>query len=162
VVSAEAQAIRYSSEPGASPVQTFQLQALLPVTYGRLTLLGIAAAARSREDRGGFGLGGFLNLSGTPVGAVSGSQAALVGGLAYYRVGELPRALGRSIYAGVSLEAGNVWKRRSDMAFGDLRKATSLFLGLDTIIGPLYFGWGHTFGGDSALYLFLGRPTGTN
>jgi hypothetical protein len=27
------------------------------------------------------------------------------------------------------------------------------------VIGPLYFGAGHTFGGQSALYLFLGRPT---
>ena len=29
----------------------------------------------------------------------------------------------------------------------------------DTVIGPLYFAYGHTFNGDSALYLFLGRPT---
>jgi NTE family protein len=143
-------------------VQSAFFQALFPVTYGRLTLLGIAATERSRADRGGFSLGGFLNLSGTPVGGISGSQAAYIAGLAYYPVGELPRALGRSWYAGVSLEAGNVWARRSDMAFGDLRKAGSIFLGLDTIIGPLYLGWGRTFGGDSALYLFLGRPTAAN
>lgn len=30
------------------------------------------------------------------------------------------------------------------------------------VIGPLYFAYGHTFGGDSALYLFLGRPTDRN
>ena len=34
----------------------------------------------------------------------------------------------------------------------------SLFLGLDSIIGPLYLAYGKTFGGDSAFYLFLGRP----
>ena len=34
-----------------------------------------------------------------------------------------------------------------------------MFLGLDTIIGPLYLGAGHTFGGKSAIYLYLGRPT---
>jgi NTE family protein len=107
-------------------------------------------------------MGGFLNLSGTPVGAVSGSQALFVGGLAYYRVGELPRALGRSWYAGISLEAGNAWLKRSDMSAGSMRKAASVYLGLDTVIGPLYLGWGHTFGGDSALYLFLGRPTANN
>jgi NTE family protein len=117
---------------------------------------------RSRADRGGFNLGGFLNLSGTPVGALTGSQAAYVAGLAYYRVGELPRAVGRSWYAGLSLEAGNAWVRRADMSAADMRKAASLFLGFDTIIGPLYLGWGHTFGGDSALYLFLGRPTVQN
>jgi len=48
------------------------------------------------------------------------------------------------------------------MSVGSLRKAASVFLGLDTVIGPLYLGWGRTFGGESALYLFLGRPTGTN
>ncbi len=156
---AGAQAVSYS---GNRAVQNYFAQLLYPVTFGRLTLLGIAATQRSREDRGGFNLGGFLDLSGTPVGALSGTQAALFAGLAYYRVGELPRALGRSWYAGFSLEAGNVWPRRSDIALGDLRKAASLFLGFDTIVGPLYLGWGHTFGGDSALYLFLGRPTAQN
>jgi NTE family protein len=37
-----------------------------------------------------------------------------------------------------------------------------VFLGLDSIIGPVYLGYGHTFGGDSALYLFLGRPAERN
>ena len=151
-------AIWYSSEPGP-PVQSYYVQALLPVTYGRLTLLGLAGAVHSRDDRGKVALGGFLNLSGTPIGAVAGSQGALVSGLAYYRLGELPRAVGTNWYGGMSLEAGNAWKRRSDVSFGDLRKAMSLFLGLDTIIGPMYLGWGKTFGGDTAIYFFLGRPT---
>ena len=161
IVNASTQTNRYSSATG-SPVQTYSLQAILPVTFGRFTLTGFAAAARSRDDRGGFNLGGFLNLSGTPVGAVSGSQAAIAGAAAYYRVGELPRALGRNWYAGVSLEAGNAWQRRSDIDLGNVRKATSLFFGFDTIIGPLYLGWGHTFGDDSAFYLFLGRPQERN
>jgi NTE family protein len=158
-VSVGAAATRYGGEP-SSAVQTYTLSTLLPITFGRLTLLGIAGAERSRDDRGGFSLGGFFNLSGTPVGAITGSQAAIVEALAYYRMGELPRAVGRGWYAGMSLEAANVWARRSDIDAGSLRKAASLFLGLDTVIGPLYVGWGHTFGGESALYLFLGRPAG--
>jgi NTE family protein len=104
----------------------------------------------------------LFNLSGTPANAVSGSQLAAAAALAYYRIGELPRAVGTSWYAGISLEAGNAWARRSDVSAGDLRKAASVFLGLDTILGPLYVGYGHTFGGDSAFYLFLGRPTNRN
>jgi NTE family protein len=153
--------IRYSSDAG-NPVQTYFLQALLPVTSGRFTLLGLAGGAYSRDDRGGFDLGGFLNLSGTPVGAVSGSQSALAAAVAYYRMGELPRGAGRNWYAGLSLEAGNSWARREDVDFGDIRKAGSVFVGAETIIGPLYLGYGHTAGGDSALYLFLGRPTERN
>ena len=161
LVAAGTTSIFYSSMSGP-PVQTYALQGLFPVTFGRLTLLGLAGAAHSRDDRGGFGLGGFLNLSGTPIGSVAGSQAAIVAGLAYYRMGEVPRALGTSWYTGVSIEAGNAWKRRSDVSFGDIRKAMSVFVGLDSIIGPLYFAWGHTMGGDTAIYLFLGRPTDRN
>jgi NTE family protein len=151
---------RFSSSDDT--VRAYGINALLPVTFGRLTLLGLASAGYSRDDKSVFSLGGLFNLSGTPVGAISGSQVAAVGGIAYYRMGELPRALGRAWYAGVSLEAGNAWARRDDVRFGDLRKATSLFLGLDSSLGPLYLGWGHTFGGDSAFYLVLGRPTDHN
>ena len=93
---------------------------------------------------------------------MSGSQIAIAAAIAYYRIGELPRAVGSNVYAGFSLEAGNAWARRSDVSFGDVRKAASVFLGLDTVIGPLYLGYGHTFGGDSAIYLFLGSLTSRN
>jgi len=149
---------RYNDIP--EPVQAYQVALLKPVTFGRLTLMGIASGAYSRDDRGGFSLGGLFNLSGTPANALHGSQAASFGALAYYRLPTpLPRAIGRHLYAGFSLEAGNVWARSSDVDFGDLRKAGSLFLGLDSIIGPLYLGWGHTVGGQSAVYLLYGRPT---
>jgi NTE family protein len=158
IVDATTASYWYSSGSG-SPVQTYAAQALVPVTFDRLTLLGLVAAARSKDDRGGFSLGGFLNMSGTPAGAISGSQAAIAAAVAYYRMGEAPRGLGRSWYAGASLEAGNAWGRRADIDAGSLKKAASVFIGLDSILGPLYLGWGHTFGGDSAFYLFLGRPT---
>ena len=153
---AEASILEYES--GGDPIRTYLLNGLLPVTFGRLTLLGIANARRSRDDRGGFGLGGFLNLSGTPPGAVSGSQAGYLAALAYWHMGRTRGALGGDWYAGFSLEAGNAWKRASDFARDDVRKAGSLFLGLDSLIGPLYFAYGRTFGGESAWYLFLGRP----
>jgi NTE family protein len=160
LVNANAGATRFAQS--GDTVQTFALNALVPYTYGRFTVTGLAAAGYSRDDKGGFALGGLFNLSGTPVGAVTGSQALGLAALAYYRLGDLPRALGRGLYAGVSLEAANAWARRADVRFSDLRKAASIYVGADSIIGPLYFGYGHTFGGDSALYLFLGRPTDHN
>jgi NTE family protein len=158
LVNAGMTSIRYSSDTDHL-VQTYLGQILWPVTYGRFTLTGLAYGAYSREDRGGASLGGLFQLSGTPTGAVSGSQAAGFSALAYYRMEELPRAIGRNWYAGLSLEAGNAWARRADVDYGSLRKAMSLFVGFDTVIGPLYLAYGHTFGGDSALYLYLGRPT---
>lgn len=70
VLEAGASSLHYSGAID-DPVQTYQVGLLAPVTFGRLTLLGIANAARSRDDRGGFTLGGLFDLSGTPVGAVS-------------------------------------------------------------------------------------------
>jgi NTE family protein len=149
---------RFGSLPG-EPVTSYVVESLFPVTFGRLTFLGIGTMGHALDDRGGFSLGGFLNLSGTPVGAISGSHLAVGALLAYYRMGELPRAVGRSWYAGISAEAGNAWARRADASASDLRKAGSVFLGLDTTIGAMYFGYGRTAGGESAFYMFLGRPT---
>jgi NTE family protein len=39
-----------------------------------------------------------------------------------------------------------------------LLKSASVFLGLDTPVGPLYLGYGHAADGNSAAYLYLGRP----
>ena len=60
-------------------------------------------------------------------------------------------------YAGVSLEAGDVWSRRSDMSLRDARTHGSVFLGMDTLLGPLYLGTGFGEGGENTFYLFLGR-----
>ncbi len=162
VVNVGASSQHYHDDAPNDAVRTYLVTGLKPLTFDNFTLLGIATAARSRDDRGGFGLGGLFNLSGTPVGSLAGSQAVVFSALGYYRMGELlPRALGRNVYLGASLEAGNAWQGRSDVRLGDLKKAASMFIGLDSIIGPLYFAFGHTFGGQSAVYLFLGRPTDT-
>jgi len=43
------------------------------------------------------------------------------------------------------------------VGFDDTRKHGSLFLGLDTLLGPVYIGSGFGERGESAFYLFLGR-----
>ena len=141
------------------PIQTVSVEALAPITFGRLTFLGMAGTHRSRDDRGRFTLGGFLNLSGTPPGAISGSQSQYLAGLAYYRMGRIGGPVGGDWYAGFSLEAANAWLRTSADGRGETRKAASAFVGLDSILGPLYLGYGHTFGGESAFFVFLGRPS---
>ncbi len=105
-----------------------------------------------------FTLGGFLNLSGLRAGALSGPNYG-IGRFIYYRkisnggsgVFDVP------LYAGLSLEAGNVWQRRGDVGFSNMSKNGSLFLGADTILGPVYFAAGSNTTGESAFYLFLGR-----
>lgn len=60
-------------------------------------------------------------------------------------------------YLGLSLEVGNVWDRRGDISLGSAQRHGSLFLGLDTLVGPVYLGTGFSDGGETGFYLFLGR-----
>ena len=73
------------------------------------------------------------------------------------RVSRLPKAAGNGIYLGASLEAGNIWDSRAAVGLNDLRKSFSLFASADTIMGPLYFAYGLSDGGNYMFYLFLGR-----
>ncbi|HEX5129394.1 MAG TPA: patatin-like phospholipase family protein [Usitatibacter sp.] len=153
-----ADALRFDYRDAADPVHVWQGSALVPFTFGNLTLTGLLGAQGSRDDRASFGMGGLFNLSGTPPGSISGSQVGLAAGLAYWRMGQVRGALGGDWYVGASLEAGKAWQRANPSGRRDLHKAASLFMGLDSLVGPLYFAWGKTFGGDSAFYIFLGRP----
>ena len=58
-------------------------------------------------------------------------------------------------YAGASLEAGGFWDSRRQIG-QDLIAAGSVFLGVDTLLGPIFFGYGYAQGGHNALYLTFG------
>ncbi len=104
-----------------------------------------------------FTLGGFQHLSGYHNGQLSGRYLAY-GRLVYYeRVGQLPKAAGGGVYFGASLEAGNVWDDRDAVELNDLRKSAALFVSAETSMGPLYFAYGLSDGGNYMFYLFLGR-----
>ena len=104
-----------------------------------------------------FSLGGFQQLSGYRVGQVAGNYL-LFGRLTYYQ--RLPWNVGvaRALFAGGSLEAGNAWASRRDISIQGLRYGTSLFIGADTGMGPLYLSVVSAPKGYTGLYLFLGRP----
>jgi NTE family protein len=104
-----------------------------------------------------FALGGLFNLSGFQADELSGQDFAL-GQMIYYRnIGARPGSFGVPVYLGLSLEAGNVWQANEDMAFDDLILAGSLFVGLDTILGPIYLAYGRAEHGNDSAYLFLGQ-----
>ncbi len=102
-----------------------------------------------------FRLGGFARLSGLIPDQLSGRQLGLFS-LVYLRrlnnIDILPA------YAGITLEAGNVWNYADDVSFGDLRKSGSIFVGAETPLGPVYLAWGYSDSGDNTLYFYLGNP----
>jgi NTE family protein len=99
--------------------------------------------------------GGFGQISGLPPRSLVGSQSAVAAVSAYRRIGDL-RFL--PVYGGVSFEAGNAWDRRGDMALDDLLFSTAVFIGMDTLLGPLYLAWGRSDRGDASFYFYLGNP----
>jgi NTE family protein len=105
-----------------------------------------------------FPLGGFLRLSGLGSDAISGPTAALARAVYFRQLGAAhAEREDFTWYAGASLEAGNVFAQLSELELGELRLASSAFLGLDTLVGPLYAGVGLTEGGSTSLFVVLGR-----
>jgi NTE family protein len=105
-----------------------------------------------------FPLGGFLNLSGLKADSIAGPHFAIARTLFYKQIGRGgPGYLDVPTYLGVSFEAGNVWNLRGDASFGSLRHDASVFLGMDTFLGPVYVASGLDDKGQHAFYLFLGR-----
>lgn len=103
-----------------------------------------------------FNLGGFLQLSGLRTDQLSGNYVGFGRAVYYYQLGNVP-IVGR-MFAGGSLEAGNVWNTRSDVSTSGLIYAGSLFVAADTWLGPFYLAYGRASSNQSSFYLFLGRP----
>ncbi len=107
-----------------------------------------------------FPVGGLFSLSGFKDGQLNG-QVFGVARLGYYRrSGKLSGLVGRGIYSGGWLEAGNAWATSREASVSDLHYAATLFLGVDTLFGPLYLAYGHADGGHNAFYLSMGRSIG--
>jgi NTE family protein len=62
------------------------------------------------------------------------------------------------VYAGFSLEAGKVGKPLVPGSPTGTLYSGSLFLALDSPVGPVYLAYGRADDGSSSAYLYLGRP----
>ncbi len=127
-------------------------------SWGRNRVIGIVDYQSTISGRAPIeGLilaGGFARISGFNANELSGQHYGRLSAV-YYR--HLADTALFPIYGGVMLEKGNVFENRDDIGFGNSLYAGSAFLGADTLIGPLYFAYGNAEGGNSAMYLFLGR-----
>ena len=61
------------------------------------------------------------------------------------------------VYLGMTLEMGNAVPLGTTLAWEELHTAGSIYLGVDTFIGPLYLAAGFGEGGRSQYYFFLGQ-----
>ena len=137
-----------------------------PFTIGRHTIDGlIAGGGKVGNDPipvyEQFELGGFLHLSGLSRAQLR-SDRFVFGRLIYRsQVADLPLIEG--VHVGGSIEAARlnpvipIW--RGQPVSGDLTVyAGSIFLGVDSPLGPLFLGFGYANSDNKAVYLYLGRP----
>jgi len=132
-------------------------------TFGRLTVEATTLLAdttlndRKNAPVARFSLGGFLRLSGYLPDEFLGGRVAFASLNLRRRMNDVSGLLSMPVYLGASLETGNAVALDSPLAWGSLHTAGSVYLGVDSVLGPLYLavGWGE--GGRSQYYFFLGQ-----
>jgi NTE family protein len=133
-------------------------------SIGNHSFMGIASLATSKnKDEHDFTihvseLGGFLNLSGYQKDALIGAHKVF-GAIVYqYDLGrKLFGQEGLPMYLGTSAELGNVWQNEESVEMSDLIAAGSIYLGVDTSFGPAVIGAGYSNGGESSMFISLGK-----
>ncbi|MBS0570069.1 MAG: patatin-like phospholipase family protein [Proteobacteria bacterium] len=131
------------------------------LSYGANTILfGASVSASTGNGRdiqiAAFSpLGGLTNLSGYTENQLYATQTALLRGVYYRRLTDAQTLFSVPVYLGGSLEAGGIWDARSQIGNNPIA-AGSVFLGVDTFLGPIFLGYGYAQGGHNALYLTFG------
>lgn len=109
-----------------------------------------------------FTLGGPFALSGYKIGALRGQEYAFAGINVRHRVADLSETFGTGVYVGGSLEAGNMYKRQDGSSGTGVLLGGSLYLAVDSKLGPFYLSYGVAENGQRAAYLTIGRPLGVS
>ncbi len=113
----------------------------------------------ANEPQNYYQLGGLFNLSGVSQNFYSGRQMAFV--MAQYQRRLSDRSvlpIDMPVYAGLSIEGGQLWSEHSDIDYSDIITSGSIYLAIDSPLGPIYFAYGRTNESQDAIYLSLGWP----
>lgn len=103
-----------------------------------------------------FKVGGLFNFSGYRVGELIGREYAFGALQLRRRVADLNETLGTGVYVGATVEVGNVFERFDAVPSRGLLAGGSVFVGIDSKVGPIYLAYGLSQGGHHALYLYVG------
>jgi NTE family protein len=142
-----------------SDYSQFDFDTIGAKSFGRHAVQGGASyhttleGALPVQDR--YRLGGRGRLVGFRQNELTGQHyATLFAGYTF----QLAEVFGRSALVGGTIEYGNAWERRSDMAWGDGIFNASAYVGFDSWLGPMIFGYGWREGGNGVLFLGIGQP----
>ena len=118
---------------------------------------GIRTLDDAEVGTSSFVMGGARQLSGFRQNSVSGQNISLMRAVYYRRL--TPRSylpLDFPLYLGASVERGRAWNNDNEFDSGYIN-AASIFLGLETPLGPLNFTYGLNDANEQAVYLNLGQ-----
>ncbi|MCH7370111.1 MULTISPECIES: patatin-like phospholipase family protein [Aeromonas] len=153
-------------EPTNEPTENteglnYHLVMIKPWSWGRhsVNLMLEGGGSTSQEDVPLFvqDLGGLFRLSGFQHYQLSG-RYSLFGGLRYiYRVADNDfGAVKAPLFLGGSLEQGGVWDSGEDISVESSFTAGSVYVGVESFLGPIFLGYGMAEGGHDMFYLQLG------
>ena len=103
-----------------------------------------------------FQWGGFLKQSGYATGQLVGSSLEFAQAVYFHRI--VRGGIFDGAYGGLSLEVGRYGDPLVPGNPSGVLKSMALFVGSDSPVGPLYFGYGRAADGQGSFYFFLGRP----
>ncbi|MGY3858182.1 patatin-like phospholipase family protein [Aeromonas veronii] len=139
----------------------YHLALIKPWSWGRhsLNLLLEGGGSTSKEEVPLYvqDLGGLFRLSGFQHYQLSG-RYSLLGGLRYiYRVSDNDfGAFKAPLFLGGSIEQGNVWDSGEKISLENSYTAGSIYVGVESFLGPIFLGYGMAEGGHDMFYLQLG------
>ena len=103
-----------------------------------------------------FQWGGFLQQSGYATGQLIGQNLQFGQLMIYRRIAR--GSLFDGAYGGLSLEIGKVGDPLVKGNPDGVLRSIGLFIGTDSILGPVYFGYGKAEDGPDSFYFYLGKP----
>lgn len=161
LVALRLESVRSAFEETVERYRRGELSLLAPYTRGNSTLLFSLDAATAFGARppvfDQFVLGGLYRVSGLRPGQILASTYGTARIVSFRQLAALPGAFGTGVYLGASAE---FTRARSDEPNGyadRLVVSGALFVGADTLLGPLYLAFGQTDRGEGSAYLYLGQ-----
>lgn len=101
-------------------------------------------------------VGGLFELSGYGNTELVGPESGVVSLITYRQISNASGRLAFPAYIGASAEAGGVWQW-SQLSEDDVTVAGSVFIGIDSPLGPIFVAYGAAEGGHRAAYFTIGR-----
>jgi NTE family protein len=143
--------------------QTVELNGVYAAGWGRhavvLNLAGGDTYEGALPIASLYTLGGPFSFPGYQVDELTGSDYAVARAMYRYKLTDhSAQLIGIPLYVGATLVAGNVWAQHGDASWNDLRFGGNVYLGADTLIGPVFFALAAAEHGRKAVYVFVGKP----